>query len=139
MSYPLAGLVRVLTLATAPTTPTSTTMSESPAQFRPEHVAQTRQVTDEDKTQPVQDILNALRLLSNSRQSAPTAPTGVPSEWDRLRTLTREKPSDVDSWLKLVDVAEEGGNFEQINQTYEAVLEAYPNTVCNSPVAVLRA
>ena len=136
-------------------------MSEPPAQFQAEHGAPTSQVADEDKTQPAQEILNALRQLTNSQQTvantpqpsqqdvtqsmdisqstAPDAPNGVPSEWDRLRTLTREKPSDVDSWLKLVDVAEEGGNFEQINQTYEAVLEAYPNTVCNSPVAVLRA
>ena len=45
--------------------------------------------------------------------------------------------TDVDAWLKLVDVAEEGGNFEQINETYEALLQAYPNTVCNSLANVL--
>ena len=41
----------------------------------------------------------------------------------------RDNARDVDAWLKLVDVAEDGKDFEKINQTYEALLEAFPNTV----------
>ena len=106
---------------------------------------------DEEPTQPAQDILTALRQLSNSQQSVPNtqpsqqdvnqstsqisqqAESAPPaSDWEVLRARVREKPSDVDSWLRLVDTAEDGGNFEQINETYEALLEAYPNTVCQS-------
>ena len=50
-------------------------------------------------------------------------------EWDTLRAQVRENPRDVDAWLKLVDVAEETKDFERINQTYEALLETFPNTV----------
>lgn len=108
-------------------------------------------VDDEDATQPAQDILAALRQLSNSQQTIPNtqpsqqdlsqstsqfaqqAESAPPaSEWDVLRARVREKPTDVDAWLRLVDTAEDGGNFERINETYEALLEAYPNTVCQS-------
>ena len=116
----------------------------------------TTMTTEEENTQPAQDILAALRQLTNSQQSVPNAqptqeeltqPATQPasqeetapsaSEWDVLRARVREKPSDVDAWLKLVDTAEDGGNFEQINETYEALLEAYPNTVCYSLMDVL--
>lgn len=46
-----------------------------------------------------------------------------------MQTQVRENPRDVDAWLKLVDVAEESKDFEKINQTYEALLEAFPNSV----------
>lgn len=52
-----------------------------------------------------------------------------PSEWEVLREQVRSKPGDSDSWLKLVDVAVESGDYERVNETYEALLEAYPNTV----------
>ncbi|KAI0689097.1 hypothetical protein BC835DRAFT_1549432 [Cytidiella melzeri] len=50
------------------------------------------------------------------------------SEWDILRAHVRTKPGDSESWLRLVDVAVASGDFNQINETYEALLEAYPNT-----------
>lgn len=106
-------------------------------------------IDEEDKTQPTQDILNALRQLSSSQQTVPNSqssqdnvlqqssqisqsddPSSFTSEWDALRAQVREKPTDVDAWLRLVDTAEDDGNFERINETYEALLEAYPNTVC---------
>lgn len=63
-------------------------------------------------------------------QPAPSQPTpDPPSEWEALRAQVRSKPSDSDSWLKLVDIAIEDGDFDRINETYEALLEAYPNTV----------
>ncbi|EKM58947.1 uncharacterized protein PHACADRAFT_249079 [Phanerochaete carnosa HHB-10118-sp] len=50
------------------------------------------------------------------------------SEPEALQTQVKENPRDVDAWLKLVDVAEESKDFERINQTYEALLEAFPNS-----------
>ncbi|KAH9936856.1 Suf-domain-containing protein [Epithele typhae] len=56
-------------------------------------------------------------------------PTPPPqSEWDQLRAQLREKPVDADGWLKLVDLAEESGDIEKIKETYEGMLETYPNT-----------
>lgn len=52
-----------------------------------------------------------------------------PPDWEVLRAQVRDNARDVDAWLKLVDVAEDGKDFEKINQTYEALLEAFPNTV----------
>ncbi|KAG2111422.1 hypothetical protein BD769DRAFT_1630282 [Suillus cothurnatus] len=50
------------------------------------------------------------------------------SEWHVLREKLREQPHDPDGWNKLVDLAEARGEIEQIKQTYEALLEVYPNT-----------
>jgi len=41
----------------------------------------------------------------------------------------RDHPQDPEGWNQLVDIAENNGNLEQIKQTYEALLETYPNTV----------
>ena len=51
------------------------------------------------------------------------------SEWDQLRAQLREKPVDADSWLKLVALAEDSDDIEKIKETYEGMLETYPNTV----------
>ena len=101
-----------------------------------------------DNGQLSENIMNALRQLqqSNSTPVPPTPtqpnspdvqmslpkldPTPPPhSEWDRLRAQLREKPVDADGWLKLVDLAEESGDMEKIKDTYEGMLETYPNTV----------
>lgn len=125
-------------------------MSESSPQHDSDLTSDTL-VKEEDRTQPTQEILNALRQLSNSQQSIPGPQPAQDlnqavshrddanptlSEWESLRVQVREKPSDVDAWLKLVDTAEESGNFERINDTYEALLDAYPNTVCHSLVNI---
>lgn len=60
---------------------------------------------------------------------ASQSPQDPPSEWEVLRARVRSKPADSDSWLKLVDVAIESGQYERVNEAYEALLEAYPNTV----------
>ena len=52
-----------------------------------------------------------------------------PSEWELLREQLRAKPTDADSWLRLVDIAVDSGQYDKINETYEGLLEAYPNTV----------
>lgn len=59
------------------------------------------------------------------------------SEWDILRAQLRESPLNPDSWLKLVELAEDSGDLEKIKETYEALLQTYPNTVCNLFFCVL--
>lgn len=56
--------------------------------------------------------------------------TDVPrSEWDTVRAHLRESPLNPDDWLKLVELAEDSGDLEKIKETYEALLQTYPNTV----------
>jgi len=51
------------------------------------------------------------------------------SEWDTVRAQLRESPLNPDGWLKLVELAEDSGDLEKIKETYEALLQTYPNTV----------
>ncbi|KAH7881852.1 hypothetical protein F5I97DRAFT_1818069 [Phlebopus sp. FC_14] len=97
-----------------------------------------------DKTQPTEEILNALNALHPKslstttqnghepalvqEQSSQDTAQDPPSEWHALREKLREHPQDPEGWNKLVDLAENGGDLEQIKQTYEALLETYPNT-----------
>jgi len=53
------------------------------------------------------------------------------SEWDAVRAQLRESPLNPEGWLKLVELAEDSGDLEKIKETYEALLQTYPNTVCN--------
>ncbi|KIO06747.1 hypothetical protein M404DRAFT_998863 [Pisolithus tinctorius Marx 270] len=100
-----------------------------------------------DKTQPTEDILNALNALNpkaileatqnghepalaqddNAGQDTDT-PMDPPSEWHVLREKLREHPHDPEGWNHLVDIAENSGDLEQVKQTYEALFETYPNT-----------
>lgn len=38
-------------------------------------------------------------------------------------------PTDVNSWQKLIDVAEESKDLSKVSRAYEALLEAFPKTV----------
>ena len=123
-------------------------MSEEPptAEAQLEDVEILQATGDEgDKTQPTEDIWNALRHLSAqpfagvpdppSTQDVPVSdvkqePTPPPpTEWDQYRKQVRVKPHDADAWLKLVDLAEDSGDLQKIQETYDALLEVYPNTV----------
>ena len=53
------------------------------------------------------------------------------SEWDTVRAQLRESPLNPDDWLKLIELAEDSGDLEKIKETYEALLQTYPNTVRN--------
>ena len=59
------------------------------------------------------------------------------SEWDTIRAQLRESPLNPDGWLKLVELAEDSGDLEKIKETYEALLQTYPNTVSNLFLRVL--
>ena len=73
--------------------------------------------------------MNRLRPWRRAVDSLSCLTPPPQSEWDQLRAQLREKPVDVDSWLKLVDLAEDSGDMEKIKETYEGMLETYPNTV----------
>ncbi|KAG6336073.1 hypothetical protein ID866_3020 [Astraeus odoratus] len=97
-----------------------------------------------DTTQPTEEILNALNALTTKalleatqnghepslapEASAQDDPAEPPSEWHVQREKLREHPQDPEGWNQLVDIAENSGDLEQIKQTYEALLETYPNT-----------
>ena len=97
----------------------------------------------DEPTIPTAEILNVLEQLKASQsessqtqnQSQPQSqsqsqPQDPPSEWNILHTSLSEKPYDPDGWRRLVEIAETGGDVEQIKVTYEALLSIYPNTVC---------
>ena len=138
-------------------------MSEPPP---PETMAESAMQQDDQppESQLSEGILNALRQLQESslppavastptptstqpNSQDPPRPTSVPapeptpppqSEWDQMRAQLREKPVDADGWQKLVDLAEDSGDIEKIKDTYEGMLETYPNTVRTPRVLLLR-
>ncbi|KAH7921985.1 Suf-domain-containing protein [Leucogyrophana mollusca] len=97
-----------------------------------------------DKTQPSEDIMHALNSLNpqafstvsqNGHEPQPQGEDATqdasqepPSEWHVLRSKLRDEPHDPDGWNRLVDLAENAGDTEQIKESYEALLETYPNT-----------
>lgn len=96
-------------------------------------------------TLPAEEILNGLdqgiRTEPNSqeeeafKQEPKPEKTRTPleSEWQALRKRLRETPHDIEGWQKLVELAESSQEIEEIKETYEALLETYPNTVCQHP------
>ncbi|PCH41737.1 hypothetical protein WOLCODRAFT_69750 [Wolfiporia cocos MD-104 SS10] len=114
-------------------------MSELPSAIpqaeEPAVLSFTEDITEQ--TQPTEELLNVLRQINpnslasqndNGELSNATQEEPPRSEWDSLRDKVKEKLYDADLWLKLVDVAEDSGDIEKIKETYEALLEAYPNT-----------
>lgn len=129
---------------------TLTAMSEPPSSATKTDVSadfSTNVNGDGDAPQSIPEILNALdQSNSNTTPSSqenikeqlkeeelPQQP--APSEWETLRIRLRDSPYDPEGWLKLVELAESSGEIDQIKETYEALLEAYPNTVCQSFVS----
>lgn len=51
------------------------------------------------------------------------------SEWTVLRQYAEENPYHESSWEALIDKAEETADLDKIKETYDALLEKYPNTV----------
>jgi len=82
----------------------------------------------EERTQPTQEILNALSSLSSPMKTELEQPQG--SEYETLRAQLTVNPHDPDGWRRLVNLAEETGDIEKISTTYDALLKQYPNTVC---------
>lgn len=52
------------------------------------------------------------------------------ARYDGILNRVHNVPTDVKSWLELVDVARESKDGNQVSKTYEALIKAFPNTVC---------
>jgi cleavage stimulation factor subunit 3 len=92
-----------------------------------------------DKTLPAEEIQNDLEQITRTapnsqeliqQQQQQDVPTVPRSEWETIRDQLREKPHDPSAWNKLVLLAESSGDIEKIKESYEELLEVYPNTVC---------
>lgn len=85
--------------------------------------------------QNVQEIPDVERSNENGQAALKTedvksdSTVVAPSEWDLLRAQLREKSHDPEGWNKLAALAEESGDIEKVKESYEALLEMYPNTV----------
>ena len=80
-----------------------------------------------DQTQPTAEILNALSSLKNEQEQPQLPP---PSEFESLSTQLRQNPHNPDGWRRLVRVAEETGDIQNICTAYDSLLAHYPNNVC---------
>ncbi|KAI0059336.1 Suf-domain-containing protein [Artomyces pyxidatus] len=105
-----------------------------------EHVHRSSQESD---SQP-QELLQVLQQLNAHKSATPPGaqngspvkeeparidvPSEPPSEWHALRSQLRDKPHDPEGWNKLVKLAEDSGDLDRIKETYEALLEMYPNS-----------
>lgn len=84
-----------------------------------------------DNTQPTAEILNALNSIKDEPKSDILPPV---SEYDVLTTQLKEKPHNPEAWRRLIEVAENSGDVEKIQASYDALLRQYPNTVCDLKV-----
>ena len=117
-------------------------MSEPP----PVQPEQAEDILEDEPTQPSSDIIAVLRQLqppsslgtaATASQNDTTDPSSLkqeptpppPSEWEITRAELRAKPTDAELWLKLIELAEHSNNVDTVKDSYEALLEAYPNTV----------
>jgi hypothetical protein len=57
------------------------------------------------------------------------------SEYDQLRAAVTEKIDDSARWNRLVDYAEATHDPAKVKETYEWLLQVFPNTVCRSTIA----
>ncbi|THH29552.1 hypothetical protein EUX98_g4628 [Antrodiella citrinella] len=96
---------------------------------------------EDDKTQPMEEHLQALRAMDIMNSSQDTdivdpgpssqveaPPSTPPSPYSTVRQRVQTKPTDVDSWLALIRLADDSGDYDRVVETYEALLEVFPNT-----------
>ncbi|KAG5222098.1 mRNA 3'-end-processing protein [Salix suchowensis] len=88
-----------------------------------------------DATQPADEILAALHAVNTETHGAtveqPSSQTSQnelpPSEYDLVKQHLKENPQDNDQWRRLIDIAEESEDVERIKETYDLLLEQFPN------------
>lgn len=51
------------------------------------------------------------------------------ARYNEIFNHVQQAPTDVNSWLELVDVAKESKDGDKISRTYKGLLEVFPNTV----------
>lgn len=90
-----------------------------------------------DATQPSDEILAALQAVNTEthgptveQQSSQTSQNELPpSEYELVKQHLKENPQDNDQWRRLIDIAEESEDVERIKETYDLLLEQFPNNV----------
>lgn len=87
-----------------------------------------------DQTQPTAEILNVL----NNLKSEPPPEVPTLTEYDALTAQAKEKPHNPETWRRLIDVAENTGEIEKIRAAFDALLQQYPNTVCDTRVSLVQ-
>ncbi len=100
----------------------------------PPPTPQTASFTPDPEPQPQpQPQSPPVSALPKEEPQTPAAvvPGESVSDWDALRTSLRESPHDTEGWNKLVRLAEDSGDLENIKEAYESLLKMYPNTVRN--------
>lgn len=90
-----------------------------------------------DATQPSDEILAALHAVNTEthgptveQQSSQTSQNELPpSEYELVKQHLKDNPQDNDQWRRLIDIAEESEDVERIKETYDLLLEQFPNNV----------
>lgn len=90
-----------------------------------------------DATQPSDEILAALHTVDTEtqgptveQQSSQTSQNELtPSEYELVKQHLKETPQDNDRWRRLIEIAEESEDTERIKETYDLLLEQFPNNV----------
>lgn len=86
-----------------------------------------------DNTQPTEDIINTLNGIKNESQpDIDMLPP--PTEYEALLAQLKQRPHDPNGWKKLIDLAEESGDMDKVRASFDALLQQYPNTVCDLKV-----
>ena len=62
-------------------------------------------------------------------QTEDISPTTI-MKWRALRTSLRADPHDPEGWKRLIELAKNSGITHDLQETYDALLDVYPNTVC---------
>ena len=100
---------------------------------------------DNDKTQPIEEHLNALEDLRQDSQKtdsdvldpgpssqASAPPSTPPTQLSILQERVQQRPSDSNAWLELLSFVKGLEEYDKIVETYEAMIGAFPNMV--SPI-----
>ncbi|KAJ8697549.1 mRNA 3'-end-processing protein rna14 [Pleurotus ostreatus] len=88
-----------------------------------------------DATQPSDEILAALHAVNTEthgptveQQPSQTSQNELPpSEYELVKQHLKDNPQDNDQWRRLIDIAEESEDVERIKETYDLLLEQFPN------------
>ncbi|KAG6841341.1 hypothetical protein C0991_012166 [Blastosporella zonata] len=78
-----------------------------------------------DDQKPTEEILQALNTVKSEplQEQLPTL-----TEYDALTAELKQRPHNPSSWRRLIDLAENSGDIEQVRKSFDALLQQYPNT-----------
>lgn len=83
-----------------------------------------------DTSSQHQELNDDTNLPQKYLMSAENAYQLPVTEWQALRTSLRADPHDPEGWKRLIELAKNSGITHDLQETYDALLDVYPNTVC---------